>query len=619
MLELEYQGKKYTLKQLEHLLGIETKVLRYRYRQGWRGDKLFKPVKSKQTYLVNGERLTVKQMHEKYDVSTVTLYNRIKRGITGSELIKPKKHGFTYNGVHYRIMQEAADKLGLNMGTLNARIRKHGLSQDLAMPLNEYLTKYKATPITIYGVHYNSIIEAQKATGLSRASLAKERKTGYLTKTRDYLIKHNLLTLHEVYEQTGLYTSQLDKYRQYIVPLPKDLKYRIAAKKEIIAVFRKSLKQQDCKIVPGFDYPYILAGNRVYRQDSKYIKHVKKRNKLFPLIRQGQTVDLALSEIRNIAKTGITLKDLVFFDKVKSSLQLRQISPAKQLKHYQVTLIRRTDNYNQTHYYITKKAARTVLKDKYVYHGLALNLDEWRKELHLSYSNWNGMLKQYGFTKAVKCAKKLYAKRKRQLYLTYRGQTLTKKQWAKRLNIKYITLIARINKYGLDSPKVFEPRNGKQWHDYSRITYNNETHSGKEWSKLIGISYTVFIHRYREWGLCSNTFNSARNIHSNCLNKANSKYTYNRQTLTEREWCQKLDLRQPTFEKRLARFGICAKTFSSKRINSRPAKKYEHNDKVLTVNEWGKELDINPETFRARLIRYGKNDSRTFAPGKLIK
>ena len=81
-------------------------------------------------------------------------------------------------------------------------------------------------------------------------------------------------------------------------------------------------------------------------------------------------------------------------------------------------------------------------------------------------------------------------------YVVINGVKKTVSEWAKINNINYDTAISRINKQGWDPIKaVTTPTKDENMY----ITYKGETHSLKEWSLILGIEKKTLGYRLRKW------------------------------------------------------------------------------------------------------------------------
>lgn len=69
------------------------------------------------------------------------------------------------------------------------------------------------------------------------------------------------------------------------------------------------------------------------------------------------------------------------------------------------------------------------------------------------------------------------------ILIQYNGKIQSVAKWSQELNIKYSTLMSRINK-GIPLDEAFNTKSFKKIH---YVTYQGETHTVKEWSKILGI------------------------------------------------------------------------------------------------------------------------------------
>lgn len=83
--------------------------------------------------------------------------------------------------------------------------------------------------------------------------------------------------------------------------------------------------------------------------------------------------------------------------------------------------------------------------------------------------------------------------RRRNVNITYNGETKTAEEWAESIGIKSQTLRKRIYD-GLDIEQVMLPKNIH----VVVLTYNGESHTIKEWSEIIGVQAKTIYERYRK-------------------------------------------------------------------------------------------------------------------------
>ena len=92
--------------------------------------------------------------------------------------------------------------------------------------------------------------------------------------------------------------------------------------------------------------------------------------------------------------------------------------------------------------------------------------------------------------------------KERSVKLTYKGETFTLTQWARKLNMSYEQVRTRY-RYGWEPEDIFEaPKNKyrkprKHGNRSKLITYNGETLTVTEWAKKLGVDYEIIRSRLR--------------------------------------------------------------------------------------------------------------------------
>lgn len=256
---------------------------------------------------------------------------------------------------------------------------------------------------------------------------------------------------------------------------------------------------------------------------------------------------------------------------------------------------------------------------------------------------------------------------------TYNGKTQTLRAWADELGIKLVTLYMRLRK-GWPVAKVLgqsidESKAGKR-HVYS---YNGKTVTAAEWAKITGLPEATLHYRLthkKTWTLeraLTTPYSPQSGVHPTHL-------TFNGETLSVKEWAEKLGIRENTLRMRIFRghdvatvldpnvnescirkelnvafngethnlrtwaaiTGISVQTLSLRmhsgwpvkdtltvKVHKQEATRYEVRGKAKTITEWAKELGVAPSLIRARLARGWSVERAVFLPmmkkGKIPK
>lgn len=91
-IKVEYEGERICLSELAERVGIKWQTLFSRYQRGYRGDKLFRPVKNIRRDVIveyKGENMTLAKIAKCLGISRKTLYTRYSRGEQGEKLFRP--------------------------------------------------------------------------------------------------------------------------------------------------------------------------------------------------------------------------------------------------------------------------------------------------------------------------------------------------------------------------------------------------------------------------------------------------------------------------------------------------------------------------------------------------
>ena len=128
-LEIEYQGKKFTAKELALKLGMKRHSLLERIRQGWTIDEIINtPIQNKnEKFNINGKNLTLHQIANEYGISYELLRHRVHdkhMNIDDALSLKIKPHikKYEFNG-KYKTLKEWSKLYNINYKLVANRVQ----------------------------------------------------------------------------------------------------------------------------------------------------------------------------------------------------------------------------------------------------------------------------------------------------------------------------------------------------------------------------------------------------------------------------------------------------------------------------------------------------------------
>jgi hypothetical protein len=87
------------------------------------------------------------------------------------------------------------------------------------------------------------------------------------------------------------------------------------------------------------------------------------------------------------------------------------------------------------------------------------------------------------------------------ILLTHNGETKCLKEWARRLGINIKTLTWRIDSWGVDKALSTPRHKNKPGNRPTMVNFNGETLSVREWSERLGIPRNILHKRLKRWGI----------------------------------------------------------------------------------------------------------------------
>lgn len=174
--KVEVNGELKTFHELHLMSGIRTSTIMKRYTDGKRDVELIAPSTEVHTIEIRGEKLTIRETWEKYGkdagISFYTVKNRFHQGWSGEEIIKPNKtRNVTVNGVTHSV-----NKWSEITGISNTVLRKR---YDEGIIGEEFLAEPKKKPlaITING-ETKSARQWALTAGVTHNTILKRYKKG---------------------------------------------------------------------------------------------------------------------------------------------------------------------------------------------------------------------------------------------------------------------------------------------------------------------------------------------------------------------------------------------------------------------------------------------------------
>lgn len=142
----------------------------------------------------------------------------------------------------------------------------------------------------------------------------------------------------------------------------------------------------------------------------------------------------------------------------------------------------------------------------------------------------------------------------------------------------------------------------------SRYEYNGETHTIKEWSEIIGISKNTLRARLYTW----DSIEMALSTPLNGKHKELNTLTVNGETHTFSEWSEITKIPESTLRSRWNKWKDAEKVVCTKgdgRVSL--SNLYEYNGEKHTINEWSEIYGLDKHLLRNRLQRMSIDEALT--------
>ncbi|WP_332712629.1 hypothetical protein [Pelagibacterium mangrovi] len=135
------------------------------------------------------------------------------------------------------------------------------------------------------------------------------------------------------------------------------------------------------------------------------------------------------------------------------------------------------------------------------YRGKSLSIREWADTLGIGYSTLSDRIRRLGSIEAAiefRPAPRIQPGRKADLH-TFRGQSLTLRQWARNLGLTYDSLLSRISRNGGNIEAALStPARRRRKADL--ITFRGKTRSLVDWAHEVGIDPKTLRDRLNKFG-----------------------------------------------------------------------------------------------------------------------
>ena len=203
-------------------------------------------------------------------------------------------------------------------------------------------------------------------------------------------------------------------------------------------------------------------------------------------------------------------------------------------------------------------------------------------------------------------------------HLTFNGETLSVKEWAEKLGIRENTLRMRIYR-GHDVATVLDPKVNESFvRKELRVTFNGETHNLRTWAEITGIRVqTLSLRMHSGW--------SVKDALTVKVNKQEAtRYDIRGKAKTIAEWAKESGLTPSLIRGRLSRgWGVEHAVFLPMMSKGRIPRTLEYRGKSCTIVEWARQYGIQESVVRGRLARgWGMKkalETPVMAKGKIPK
>jgi len=202
------------------------------------------------------------------------------------------------------------------------------------------------------------------------------------------------------------------------------------------------------------------------------------------------------------------------------------------------------------------------------------------------------------------CLRRKYKNTKR-VWITHNGKTLTISDWARELGVSRQTLWMRYSSQRSQLPmeKVFQKGNFCEGNvcsgrKTSFRTYNGETLSIREWAEKLGVNKDVLWNRLRKYPLdvvLSDSIPKREKIR---------EISWNGKTQSVEKWAEEIGIEEVSLRNRLKRMSL-------EKALQPPGRRITYRGKTQRLNEWAKEIGIRPMTLWFRLRKMSVEEALT--------